>query len=81
MYYTSYYDFLDSFDSFIFEVKKFEKRQKTPKPSRPQSKIIILIINEGTPYSSGRSPPFCAPGRLLKNSQLIFIKNYVIIFI
>lgn len=62
MYYTSYSDFLDFFDSFIFEVEEFEKRQKTPKPPRPQSKIIILIINEGTPFPSGRSPPF-APGR------------------
>lgn len=63
MYYTSYSDFLDSFYSFILEVEKFEKRQETPKLPRPQPKIIILIINEGTPFPSGRSPPFFSPGR------------------
>ena len=63
MYYTSYSEFLDFFDSFIFEVEEFEKRQKTLKPPRPQSKTIILIINEGTPFPSGRSPPLFAPGR------------------
>jgi len=63
MYYTSYYDFLDSFYSFILEIEEFEKRQKTPKPPRPQSKTAILIINEGTPFPSGRSPPFFCPGR------------------
>lgn len=62
MYYASYSEFLDFFDSFIFEVEKFEKRQKTPKLPRPQSKITILIINEGTPFPSGRSPPFLCPG-------------------
>ena len=62
MYYTSYYDFLDFFDSFIFEVEEFEKRQKTSKPPRPHSKTAILIINEGTPFPSGRSPPLFAPG-------------------
>ena len=61
MYYTSYYDFCDFWDNFILEVEAFEKRQATPKPPRPQSKIIILTINEGTPYPSGRSPPLlCA---------------------
>jgi hypothetical protein len=67
MYYTSYYDFLDSFDSFILEVEEFEKRQKTSKPLRPQPKIIILIINEGTPFPSGRSPPFLSRAKNLKN--------------
>lgn len=63
MYYTSYYDFRAFWDDFILEVEEFEKRQATPKPPRPQSKIIISTINEGTPYPSGRSPPFFAPGR------------------
>jgi hypothetical protein len=63
MYYTSYSDFLNFLDSFILEVEEFEKRQKTPKLPRPQSKIIILIINEGTPFPSGRSPPLFSPGR------------------
>lgn len=70
MYYTSYYDFLDSFYSFILEIEEFEKRQKTPKPPRPQSKTPILIINEGTPFPSGRSPPF------LPRAQLQFCNNY-----
>ena len=66
MYYSNYYDFLDFFDSFIFEIEEFEKRQKTPKPPRPQSKIIMFIINEGTPFPNGRSPPFLRPGTFFK---------------
>ena len=62
MYYTSYSDFLNFIDSFILEVEEFEKRQETPKLPRPQPKIIIFIINEGTPFPSGRSPPFFRPG-------------------
>lgn len=63
MYYTSYSDFLNFIDSFILEVEEFEKKQEAPKLPRPQPKIIILIINEGTPFPSGRSPPFFSPGR------------------
>lgn len=63
MYYTSYSDFLNFIDSFILEVEEFEKRQEAPKLPRPRPKIIILIINEGTPFPSGRSPPFFSPGR------------------
>ena len=68
MYYTSYYDFLDFFDSFIFEVEEFEKRQKTSKPPRPHSKTAILIINEGTPFPSGRSPPLLPRALFLKKT-------------
>lgn len=78
MYYTSYSDFLNFIDSFILEVEEFEKRQEIPKLPRPQPKIIILIINEGTPFPSGRSPPFFARAHFFKK-VLTFSLDYVII--